>query len=624
MQEKLQQPRTSKQMHNKNAFNYLSQLVINQQMLDTLTKLPDVQTLLNEIMQFEDYDSSKDYAAKFTALYENIEANHDAFADEVFHNFIISIYENHNSNLKDTYELIQDQVVNTSRTRPSPEHSVGGIFNWAPQDTLSVHPTREEGPDRRFQSVYGKDFTPQSRTNMPYVLQSSDNGQIMQLHFGTQARRIDDKEQVSKTFELYLQAKRAKDQEHCHLYINKLGLDRKQLPKSYRPKLYNWAIQLLEGVREYLLTKRLHEFADKQENLYLVTLPADKGNLAAHAYKTHNDEINLTAAQDVVLDVLNNQSDINHPNGRDIKDFYLGEKVENVLYAGKNRKDMHNEIVSRGADFLGLSERNTVSTAEQQALFFHTFAFEFTDELITSLQTGKNLKSWSCSCKDAIDRGKAQYAYYNLVKSFTTGGMTPWTFDQFNEALHGTATMVKGRGMNKHHKIVWNAVDVYVSNNYQTLVDDPSRQWLIEWRNLNCPIERVNDLLEDTIAKAHPQTSANSDANNYYTGVLKFVKENKTKDASQNQILLTALSTSMAIARTDYTVDENAQERHQHIIQQLPAENTKMAWLKGALTAFLGFISGNKETVKKGYDLMNGVSNLEELNQQVSPGYQNQ
>lgn len=625
MQDKSPKRKTSKQMHNKNAFNYLSMLTITHQMLNNASAYPDLQVLLNTIDNYKVYDQSIDYAAKFTELFEYIETHHEQFESGEYNDLIISIYENINPNLQDTYDLIKEQVVNTSSTRPSPEHSVGGIFKWAPQDTLSVHPTREEGLDRRFQSVYGKDFTPQSRTNMPYVLQESkDTRKRKQLHFGTQARRLDENSKISETFKLYLQAKRKQNPEYRHLYINKLGLDRKQLPKSYRPKLINWATQVLEGAREYFLTKSLHDFADTERNLYMVTLPADQGHMSANAYKKHNDKIALARAQKVVLDVLNNPSDINNPDPNAIKDFYLSPSVKAALYPDffeKSNEILHKQMVEKGTNFLGLSNREVISTAEQQAIFFHTFAFEFTEKLLDVIDPD----TWNCSCKDAIDRGKAHYAYYNLVKSFTTEGMQPWTFDQFNEALHGTATMVKGRGMNKHHKIIWNAIDVYVNNNYDSLLEDPNKCWLIEWRNLNCPTERVNDLLEDTIKKAEaipaskqPQLSDESEDTNCYSEVLQLVKESKTESISHNRVLLTALTTSMTIARTDYEIDKEAENRHKHIIDHLPEESTMMSWLKGALTVIYGAVIFNKEIINSGRTLMNGVSTYQELCDKVS------
>ena len=67
--------------------------------------------------------------------------------------------------------------------------------------------------------------------------------------------------------------------------------------------------------------------------------------------------------------------------------------------------------------------------------------------------------------------------------------------DEFEQALHAAPFIVKGRGMNDHIDIIWNAVDQYIAAQ-TTLLQNTSKQWLIDWRDVNCPGARAGELLE--------------------------------------------------------------------------------------------------------------------------------
>ena len=145
------------------------------------------------------------------------------------------------------------------------------------------------------------------------------------------------------------------------------------------------------------------------------------------------------------------------------------------------------DLIEKSFKFMGVSPIKKVSLSKQQAVFFHFIKFEFTHFILDKLQPD----SFNISCKDAIDRGGVASAYYNLIKSIKKGA--PLSEEEFLRALHGAPTLVKGRGMNFHIKIIWNAIDHFIQAHDRTskktgilpTLDIPT--WLRTWRDDNAP-----------------------------------------------------------------------------------------------------------------------------------------
>ncbi len=602
--------KSSSDMHNQNAYAYFCKLKIPK----TVLNAPDeITKLFNEIkkIQQEEYDSKTEYSKLFSKFYELIEKHSSYFEENPHDDFIISIYENLNDNLHNSFEYIKNIVDSTAPHMEKTEKLVYKLlddpWHWRITTPSKLYPSKEEWFDRRLKSVQSDTFTPQSRTNLPFVLQNDSN--LKQLHFGTQVRVVKNKIQIPKTFELFIKAKENKRE--THLYINNLGLDREQVNSSILSTIKRTLKQ--EGMREYLFTKKLHELEEKEkekekekhENLYVVTLPADHGEMHHDYYKITNKYLPIAKIKSDILDVLNNPSNINKPNSKNIKDFYLGEKVREKLYKDNNNQEFHERLLIKSLKTLGLDNKEELSIAEKQAVHFHLFKYELTKEIINAV----NPSSMNFSCKDAIDRGKASYAYFNLMKSIDEE--KPWNMDQFNEALHGTSAMVKGRGMNKHHAITWNVIDVYVNGKYAKLKNDDKLKWIIEWRDLNCPKERVNKLLADRIKQAEQEFQLEPQES-IYNKVLKIVKDTKSSSSNYNKVLLTVLATCMAIKNFPNNEEENS--RRLQTIQKIPESNSTFSYLKGLALKLLGTILLSKKLVEQGEDLMLGVPNYAEIN----------
>ncbi|WP_156413204.1 hypothetical protein [Legionella cherrii] len=194
-----------------------------------------------------------------------------------------------------------------------------------------------------------------------------------------------------------------------------------------------------------------------------------------------------------------------------VKDFHISQRVREKIFRNENGKytpeaeaKIINDLLKRSFEALGYSNETVLSDAQRQAVWFHFIKFELTNHIIESLKP----KSINFTCKDAIDRGGVASAYFNLMKSFeetteeeANAGIEkiPMNREEFEQALHAAPTMVKGRGMNHHIDIIWNVIDAYVNKHYDQLMNNKDQAWLIEWRDYNCPHERVGALLEKRI-----------------------------------------------------------------------------------------------------------------------------
>ena len=57
--------------------------------------------------------------------------------------------------------------------------------------------------------------------------------------------------------------------------------------------------------------------------------------------------------------------------------------------------------------------------------------------------------------------------------------------EEFERALHGAPTLVKGRGMNEQIEVLWNALDAYINAQDKAGVSKVIPAWLREWRQHN-------------------------------------------------------------------------------------------------------------------------------------------
>lgn len=606
------------------------QCIIRQQVrLDIKEEINDAEILLSTFKSKPLNDENIAKIRQKTKHIEDLKAELRA-SDALYYDFIFSIYDNDNHNLAETYKVIQHIPETQMPNNKKQTKNRVSFFLADPLFPINTDtPAREESAFRRGRSVIASTFTPQYNTNLPnrlnYKYAANAANPVKQLRMGTQAQRINNVLRVCPIYELWLSIQETQSKGVDHIYFNNLGLDRTVIEKKdgqYKKVGINHkgVKSHIEGTQEYRATKVLHELEKQHNNVAVITLPADKGLMDEHAVM---DTTTVTPMNDVFTNLMKKTegSDINQPNGAVISDFYISPKIKTKLFnkqqkptellktcfdeLGFTDKPILNDVEQKQVETLvfkklltssfeklGLNKHEKLSKAQQQAIWFHFIKFEVTNYIIDTLHP----KSINFSCKDAIDRGAASSAYYNLIKSFELN--TPINRDEFDQALQAASAMVKGRGMNSHLDRIWNTVDAYLSNpdNLNTVLQKQDKIWLIEWRDVNCPSARVNELLNRRIIETQEQSTNTPGLASVLSNINAMTKAN----IGNKKILLTAMM--LAIALDKVTIElkkdpenkntktqfDNTCKRYLNVAKQLPVKSSMFIQLQGYLLKFLG------------------------------------
>ncbi|CEK10495.1 hypothetical protein [Legionella hackeliae] len=520
---------SSESLHNKNCYLYLKQLKLTESVLARFS--PKLSADLKAVQSQTEYNPAFACADIYTAFFTEVEGRIDEIYDhpkqksrfdeaqlgnlqplsttsmpgtrqlmallrqsltrslreaEELDEFILSIYQNDNSILEETFNVIKTIPLNHGLLDEEIETSISHALKDEGEkvNKQSISPADAGSMVGRFSAMISDDFKPQHTTSLATIRHYGYTRQPSAMYpqeyrIGTQGQRDKGVERVSPLFERWLKIKLERALEPSkitHVYINNLGYDRSNA----------------EGKKERALTEALHELEDNHPNIAVITLPADKGLMSGKDYTKTKDKISSSEAYDEFLSIATQDPDTK----TEIKDFFISQKVRRQIFSDQSGNYSENEEKKQIGELLvnsfkafGLEHEESISSAQKQAVWFHFIKFELTNHIIRKLDP----ESVNFSCKDAIDRGGVSSAYYNLLKSFETE--TPLNREEFEQALHAAPAMVKARGMNHHLKTIWNVVNAYVNANYEDLKNNKDKAWLIEWRDFNCPHRCANDLL---------------------------------------------------------------------------------------------------------------------------------
>lgn len=600
---------TSDSLHNKNCFAYLEKLVISDAILATFPKelQQNIQTIRN---QKGVYNADIPYADIYTSFFNNADKTINEIENlEGFKTFIDSIYNNDNDILETTFETIKDI---TQARVPSGTSIEKTIANRMQDSSQTINkgqtPAQAGSSSGRFYAMIAKNFKPQHTTSLATVRKydyNTTSNNPTEYRFGTQGERHHGNARISPLFEAWLkQTNKGQvqdpDKKIQHIYFNNLGWDRTDF----------------EGKREKALTDKLHALENSHPNIAVITLPADKGLMNHHKYEKTNDKHDYQTVFNEFLAISSKKN----PNKESKKsnDFYISPKIRELVF-GTNDEEVLKELLTRSFDALGIKKNQTLSSAERQAVWFHFIKFELTNHIIQKLQPS----SINFSCKDAIDRGGVSSAYYNLIKSFETS--RPMSRDEFDRGLHAAPTMVKARGMNAHLNMIWNTVDAYVNANYTSLKEDNSKAWLIEWRDMNCPQARVDDLLKLRVQQIKGELDVNNRGHDNARKILENIEKQSNIGVSGKRLLLeAAVLTPKIILQTN---EEALVERYEKLADQLRIKYPVLKVLSGLMKCMLGLGVLSKERFNSGMETMNAGTNFRarsELQQQMKTNIQQQ
>ena len=385
------------------------------------------------------------------------------------------IYANPNEALERSYAMIAAVIALSSKNGSKIEHLVTKrLDEKAGGPNNHTTPQSEGSVLGRLSASLSRDYKPLTTTSIPSirVYQHQQTGlSPIEYRFGTQGQINLGKAEVNPIFSIWLDLQKNLSEPNriTHIYFNNLTLTSPDLSMK----------------RECELSFALH--ALNIPNLAVITLPAYMSLMNTKTLINYNLAMghDYLTAKNKMLQVATGV------DGKPIEDFYINNNLKSQLYGPGDPYDKEMEqhilvkLLENSFKIMGARHLKKISLSQQQAVFFHFIKFELVNFILERLQPD----SFNMSCKDAIDRGGVSSAYYNLLKSLEKG--VPMSLPEFLCALHGAPTLVKGRGMNFHINIIWNAIDhliqAYDKDTIKTglLPSVELPNWLRTWRDEN-------------------------------------------------------------------------------------------------------------------------------------------
>ena len=481
---------TSDMMHNHNCHAYLLKLkpFFNQK---NLTLNLSYQANLAKITS--QYNEKFPYGNLYSQIISSLEDQVDSLYSQIdieqsehLDNLIFAIYHNNNQILENT-EWINEIGAQTRPRYVNTSQQIASELEDKQERINKLSPTETESILNRLYSLFSSNFKPQLGTNIPSLKNYSHrvNTAPTEYRFSTQAQRHKGEVRISPLFKRFLtiNAQRSpSSQPIAYVYINNLGLDRSEFD--------------IAGVKEREFTLALHKLEDDPSlKIAVITLPASKSLMDSNHFEKTTDELSY---QDIFMELLQVAEGKKHPSG--VSDFWISPKIRKLLFGNADQQtDILTKMLTKSFYIMGARPDKPLSTAKKQAVWIHFIKYELSDYILKTLKP----MGYNFSCKDAIDRGALSSLLYALWQSFETN--IPMQLDEFERAIDAAAANVKGRGMNFHRQLLWNGIDNFIDANYDKLIIDNKRSWLVFWRDMNCPASRVNQLLEIRISQCRKQ-----------------------------------------------------------------------------------------------------------------------
>lgn len=432
------------------------------------------------------------------------------------------------------------------------------------QSTNATTPHKMETGLQRLRTTHVGSLKVQHKTNIPSIRRYRYKNPTLPIEyrFGTQAQLSGNLSKGRRTpglsplFQSFLEVQKEKRDEQIkesknpetispitHIYFNNL-----------KTKAHE---QSAERAIEGSLTSALNSLPSKYDNVAVITLPADNDWISHHTLGLSD-----TAVTEDVLEQI--KKIVGQTGSPENSDFYISPRVRALLFdntkPAETEEKIIDDLLQKSLKKLGLFGKPKITADEKQALYFHFIKFELTNYIINKL----NPVSFNMSCKDAIDRGGVSSAYYNLMKSLEMN--SPLDKDEFDRALYGAPLLVKGRGMNDHVKLIWNAVNAYLANSENISAPD----WLKKWCADNNPHQRA-------IKEADSKMEAIIALNDYIdkkltTDVFKKSAAIKLKDMLENPQNLT-----IPFTRSEWKalVDSRLREVFLDVLSHLSSDQQK-------------------------------------------------
>ncbi len=541
---------TTDKVHNFNCFKFLKKikLPVDEALVKSIPQINEIRSL-----QQSQYNQSQAYGDLYTRFMANLESGvkKNSFNADVYDSFFISLYENNNQILEETFSHILSTALEKTPSSPSLEKVIARKMRDRGANINSTTPSQAGSMRGRAMAFVSPDFKPSHRTSLAtersYAYNKDRAGSPKELRFGTQAQVHKYTSRISPLFKRFLKAQKNKKVQPSitHVYFNKLARDRSQ--------------RNIEGRFEMSLTRQLEQLEGQSDNVAVITLPADKGLIDHHDVADLRPTLSKDNVQQELLEIALENPDIKVK----IKDFHISKKVRRLLFVTEFEEQEQLELLlDNSFNAMGFNG-GQISPAQRQAVWMHFVNYELPRYILNKLKP----ETFNFSCKDAIDRGGIASAFYNLLSSLKT---QPMSREEFEQALHAAPLMVKGRGINIHIDIIWNAIDFYIQANKK---ESSLPQWLMDWRDANCPPKRAGELLERRLDECIHDLEKRSNTNLVKEGlqILRFIKKNCDRSYAVNHPLWldTVVSTFQFCQNTQVIQDQDKIDRYQNLISKM-------------------------------------------------------
>lgn len=516
------------------------------------------------------------YSKVLTHLEEQIDSIYPQLNEEqtqALDNLIFTVYHNNNRILEnaDWLKLLNDTI------RPQNTNVQELVAQYLKDHSPAINqysPKKAGGLFCRASLFFALNFKPQLGTNIPSIKNTSLSSELktIEYRFGTQAQRHQGQVRISPLFKHWLRINAQKapaDQTICHIYFNNLALDRDRLDPT--------------GYNERELSLSLHELEeDPSLKTAVITLPAGKALMDADQYKKTHDCLSYAPVFKELFSIARDQ---HHSNG--IVDLKISPQIRTLLFGTpQNESQILKDLLHRSFATMGIKPGDTFSTAQKQAVWLHFIKFELTYYIQNTLQA----TSCNFACKDAIDRGALSSLYLKLHLSLELNQTISQA--EFELDLNIAAANVKGRGMNFHRRLLWNAIDTFVNAHYNQLLNDKSKSWLIYWRDMNCPHSRVEQLLALRLKQFESRLDAlPSNQQTVKEQGLKLLAAVNTlfkQKTNGQRLLLEVISRSQSFLSE--TPSKESIHSYKNLAKELQVNYPKLLIIAGYMLAFLGMI----------------------------------
>jgi len=471
---------------------------------EDVSSYQEIIALLKDFNGKSQYDDDYDYHNIYSSiqnLAEQIESipynfkikpedqrdQRDQSALDFHENFFLNLFDNDNKIHDEIYKKLIKPTIKQLKSHEKPRHKLEQkIKNGS--DTIKSRFWKIHNPVNdlnRLVSLLGGSkllgikYNPLTDSNIPYLPFKTKEGEPVNVRYGSQ---INGFKNVNQSFKQHLRVKQERklralpkeqqaiqpsEKQYHHVYFNRQGREYKTdglFVQRYAEMHRSRQLEKLEQETPSLGIAVVTFPADNE--FYLGKFNKDKGIDTYDDSKTETTEFFLQQLQESI--------------DKNKNDFYISDDVKKQILGDGSRmqKQKINNLFKKAViDICGFY-KNELPPDERQAVFFHFVNYHLTQAVLDAITPD----SYNISCKDAIDRGGVGNLWHHMEKRLKEG--KPISKEEFEKHLDASPILVRGRPINDHKNLIWNALKVRYLCNSKLAKQMP---WIKDWLLQNYP-----------------------------------------------------------------------------------------------------------------------------------------